>query len=45
MEALNGNLKGTIPQGLLADFEELMVQLGVLPSDEDELPPEDPSTF
>jgi hypothetical protein len=29
----------------LRDFEELMTQLGVMPFDEDTLPPEDPATF
>jgi len=30
---------------LLAEFEELMAGLGVMPFDEGALPPEDPSTF
>jgi hypothetical protein len=32
-------------RGLLEGIESVMVQLGVMPFNEDELPPEDPSTF
>jgi hypothetical protein len=32
-------------QGVLSAFESVMTQLGVMPFDEERLPPEDPSTF
>ncbi|MEW6601265.1 MAG: hypothetical protein AB1499_09860 [Nitrospirota bacterium] len=32
-------------RGILSDFESLMTRLGVMPFDENRLPPEDPSTF
>ncbi len=32
-------------RSLLEAFESVMTQIGVMPFDEDELPPEDPSTF
>lgn len=44
-KALHEELPGYDYSGLLSDFESVMVQLGVLPFDEAELPSEDPSTY
>ncbi len=43
--ALNEEMPEYDYTGLVADIERIMVQLGVMPFDEDALPPEDPNTF
>jgi hypothetical protein len=44
-KALEEEMPGYDYNGLLTDLESVMLQLGVLPFDENDLPPEDPSTF
>jgi hypothetical protein len=44
-KGLAGEMPGYDYSGYLADMESVLTQLGVLPFDENELPPEDPSTF
>jgi hypothetical protein len=44
-KALEEEMPGYDYKGLLTDLESVMLQLGVLPFDENDLPPEDPSTF
>ncbi len=44
-EALNQELNGYNYHGLLRGVDSVMTRLGVMPFDEKELPPEDPSTF
>ena len=44
-QALMGEMPGYDYSGYLADIETALTQIGVLPFDENELPPEDPSTF
>jgi hypothetical protein len=39
------DLSGYDHEGVLRGVESVMTQLGVMPFDEQELPPEDPSTF
>ena len=43
--ALNNELETFDPREVLAGFETLMTELGVMPFDEEELPREDPKTF
>jgi hypothetical protein len=43
--ALSEELTGHDSRGLVESIDALMVQLGVMPFDEQSLPPEDPSTF
>ena len=43
--ALNEEMPGYDYRELLAEIESVMVQLGVMPFDENALPPEDPKTF
>ncbi len=43
--ALNEEMPGYEYHKLLVDFDNVMVQLGVIPFDETSLPPEDPKTF
>jgi hypothetical protein len=44
-KALNEEMPGYDYHALLAGIESVMTQLGVMPFDETQLPPEDPSTF
>jgi len=44
-EAVEKELTGYDYKHLLDNFEAVMTRLGVMPFDETELPPEDPSTF
>lgn len=44
-KALEGEMPGYDYTGYLADMESALTRMGVLPFDEKELPPEDPSTF
>jgi hypothetical protein len=44
-KALNEEIPGYDYSSLLADVESVMTQLGVMPFDETQLPPEDPKTF
>jgi hypothetical protein len=44
-EALEKKITGFDYEDLLAGFQSAMTQIGVMPFDEGELPPEDPSTF
>ena len=44
-KASNEELADYDCSSMLASFERLMTQLGVMPFDENALPPEDPSTF
>lgn len=43
--ALEEDVEGVNHATVLRDLEEVMTQLGVMPFDEGELPPEDPATF
>jgi hypothetical protein len=43
--ALHEEMTGGEYRQLLADYDTVMVQLGVMPFDETSLPPEDPKTF
>jgi hypothetical protein len=43
--ALNSEMQDYDASALIRDFEKFMVQLGVMPFDEAELPPEKPATF
>ena len=43
--ALTGNIKGLDPELFIKQIDSLLTHLGVLPFNEDELPPEDPDTF
>ncbi|MDA8099630.1 MAG: hypothetical protein M0042_08385 [Nitrospiraceae bacterium] len=43
--ALNEELPGYDYQPVLSGIEEVMARLGVMPFDEEALPPEDPATF
>lgn len=43
--ALSGELPGYDYTAMLSSFEQVMVQLGVMPFDEGSLPPEDPATY
>lgn len=43
--ALHNEMPGYDYTGILKNIESVMIQLGVMPFDEKELPPEDPSTF
>ena len=43
--ALQEEMPGYEYRQLLTDFDDVMVQLGVMPFDETSLPPEDPKTF
>ncbi len=44
-KALDKELAGYDYSGIIKGIESVMTQLGVMPFDESELPPEDPSTF
>jgi hypothetical protein len=44
-KALNEEMPGFDYHSLLVDIESVMTQLGILPFDEMQLPPEDPKTF
>lgn len=44
-KALEGEMPGYDYIGFLATMESILTSLGVLPFDENELPPENPSTF
>ena len=44
-KALDEEMPGYDYRVLLADIESVMTQLGVMPFDETQLPPEDPKTF
>jgi hypothetical protein len=44
-KALNEEMPGFDYRELLTEFESVMTQLGVMPFDEEALPPEDPGTF
>ncbi len=43
--ALNDSMSGFDYKEMLESYEIVMTQLGVMPFEENELPPEDPSTF
>ncbi len=43
--ALNQEMPGYDYRELLKGIEHVMTQMGVMPFDESQLPPEDPSTF
>jgi len=44
-KALAGEMPGYDYSGYLLNMESVLTRIGVLPFDENELPPEDPSTF